>query len=136
MDHQAAKQREDALQAAPKKEEHPDMPALALNDGQRWKANPETSAAVELLDEHLDIFLLKDEHSAEEYHALGIQMSKDYKDILAATTMTGEGLVQLRNYLEPMEGMIETLKTADVETCRALLEPLHRTLHTYAVYFE
>lgn len=137
-DHHAEKQRTEEQAEAHESAHHhalTDAPALKLNNGQKWTANPETSAAIEVLDEHLDMFLLKDEHTMEEYRALGKQMLSDYNEVFAVCTMTGEAHEQLHNYLVPVGTMIEVLNTGNEEACEDVLEPLHRHLHVFAVYF-
>lgn len=138
-DHHAEKQRMEEhseTEAHHDDHGHIDVLPLKLNNGQKWAANPETSAAIEVLDEHLDMFLLKDEHNMEEYRALGKQMQSDYNEVFAVCTMTGEAHEQLHNFLLPVGAMIEVLNTGSAEECEDVLEPLHRQLHVFAVYFD
>jgi hypothetical protein len=109
--------------------QQPQTPGVALDNGKRWKANPETTKGISnmlalvdgLPQSGLTKLQLKDTLEAE------------FQMIFEKCTMTGEGHNQLHNYLIPLHKMLSAVndQTADAE-----IMSMHAHLRKYGEYFE
>jgi hypothetical protein len=93
-----AKEKEEGEEAAGK---------LMLNNGEKWKANPETTEGIKNLQQLVDGYL-KTENS--DIKALAGKMESEFTTILQKCTMTGEAHAQLHNFLLPLRDKIAGLK--------------------------
>lgn len=107
--------------------------AVQTNNGQRWKANPETTAGIASMQAILAKYEGKTGDAAART-ALQEELELAFQDIFKKCTMTGEAHEQLHNYLLPMKNMFEKIGSA-TESERAL-EQLKKHLAEYQNYFE
>lgn len=99
--------------------------SVALNNGERWKANPETNDGIKNM-----INLVADfDQQNGDYEALQTSLQTEFRDIFKKCTMTGESHDQLHNYLLPLK---EKLEKVSPENIKEILS----YLHTYSDYFE
>lgn len=99
--------------------------SVALNNGQRWEANPETNEGIKNM-----INLVADfDQQNGDYEALQSNLQSEFRDIFKKCTMTGEAHDQLHNYLLPLK---ERLEKVSPENIKGILS----YLHTYSDYFE
>ncbi len=118
----------------PHEEEHMATAPVTLLNGQKWKANPETTAGIRNMKDLLEKFPAAPK--LEDYHMLRVSLEKELNQILEKCTMQGEAHTQLHNYLLPMRENFEKLGAANPEECRAGLESLQKHLEEYQDYFE
>lgn len=106
---------------------------VALNQGQKWPANPETTQGIIDMQGRLTGFTATP--TPEDYHALMKILESDFKLIFQRCTMTGEAHNQLHNYLLPLKQMIEDLDSSNPEECRNTLKQITQHLSAYSSYF-
>ena len=104
---------------------------VRLDNGARWKANPETTAGIESMQ--LQRANFSGDDAAVSALAAGLQQS--FQEIFDKCTMTGASHEQLHNYLMPLNVHLKEL--AECTTgCNAHVDHIEEYLHTYANYFE
>lgn len=103
-------------------------PAVQLDHGKTWAANPETTAGIAAMKALVQGY----QAEAGDGAALRDGLNAEFKQIFAKCTMTGEAHDQLHNYLIPVKGMLDSLGTAPEA---AKLEALGQYLGTYSQYF-
>ncbi|MCC6841287.1 MAG: hypothetical protein IT230_14100 [Flavobacteriales bacterium] len=103
-------------------------PAVQLDHGKTWAANPETTAGIAAMKALVEGY----QAEAGDGAALRDGLNAEFKQIFAKCTMTGEAHDQLHNYLIPVKGMLDSLGTAPEA---AKLEALGQYLGTYGQYF-
>ena len=107
--------------------------AVQTNNGQRWKANPETTAGIASMQAILAKYEEKTGDAAGRT-ALQEELELAFQDIFKKCTMTGEAHEQLHNYLLPMKNMFE--KIGGATESEPALEQLKKHLEEYQNYFE
>lgn len=107
--------------------------AVQTNNGQRWKANPETTAGIASMQAILAKYEGKTGDAAGRT-ALQEELELAFQDIFKKCTMTGEAHEQLHNYLLPMKNMFE--KIGGATESEPALEQLKKHLEEYQNYFE
>jgi hypothetical protein len=108
--------------------------AIALNNGEKWDANAETTSGIIVMNTMVNG--MSDQATLEDYHDLKTKMEASFNEILQKCTMTGEAHNQLHNYLVPMRAIIEKLNAPEIETCREALNELKAHLAEYGNYFK
>ncbi len=99
--------------------------SVALNNGERWEANPETNEGIQKM-----INLVADfDQQNGDYATLQTSLQTEFRDIFRKCTMTGEAHEQLHTYLLPLK---EKLEKVSPENIKEILS----YLHTYKNYFE
>lgn len=126
--HSHDKVKQDAAVVSLAQHEHQDV--VKLNNGKKWKANPETTEGIKKMQA-----LVKTQLESGKNDALKLQQSleKEFKTIFQKCTMTGEAHDQLHNYLIPLKDKIKKL---DADTPNAELQELMAYLDSYRTYFE
>jgi len=81
------------------------FPAVSLNDGQLWEANPETTQGIKNMQQLMADFSIDSGNSEE----LIVHLKDEFALIFKKCTMTGEAHEQLHNYLIPLKFKIESL---------------------------
>ncbi len=108
--------------------------ALSLDNGNRWKANMETTVGINNMIQLMDSFSDKDDIVA--YATLKINLDNEVNAIFTNCTMTGEPHEQLHNYLLPLMDMLREVGSSDLETCQDGFVKLMKHLKEYSTYFE
>lgn len=103
------------------------LPAVTLDNGQRWKANPETTAGIASMQRILGAY----DPAGGDPKALKAALEEEFGLIFERCTMTGEAHEQLHNYLLPIHHQLRDF--AGTEAQRA---DLRSHLAAYATYFE
>ncbi len=109
------------------------FPAIELNNGAKWGANPETTKGIENM-----ILIVEDFQELEDssYGALSDELESEFILIFKNCTMKGATHDQLHNYLLPMRVFFKKLTSDDVEVRRTNLGLLKTHLSKYDMYFE
>ena len=103
-------------------------PTVTLDNGKRWKANPETTSGI------ANMMVLVDKQIADKGDATAAKASleKEFGLIFERCTMTGEAHNQLHNYLIPIH---QQFSGFDAGNAKQLAE-MKTYLGTYGNYFE
>lgn len=107
--------------------DHDALPAVTLDNGQRWKANPETTSGIANMVGILNAY----EPASGDPKALKTALEEEFGLIFERCTMTGEAHNQLHNYLVPIHHQLR-----DFEATEAQRTALGEHLAAYGNYFE
>lgn len=107
----------------------PQGPLVTLDNGKRWKANPETTQGIQ----SMRMLVERYPQSGMTKAQLKDSLEAEFQTIFEKCTMTGEGHNQLHNYLIPLHKMLGGMsdKISDGE-----IMSMHAHLQTYGEYFE
>lgn len=113
------------------KEEHKETAGkVQLDNGKKWKANAETITGINNMSS-----LVQDGITSKiEATKLHDSLQVEFNTIFEKCTMTGESHNQLHNYLIPLKGELEKLKTG--KNAAKTLEIIQEYLLTFKNYFE
>lgn len=103
------------------------LPAVTLDNGQRWKANPETTTGIANMVGILGAY----DAASGDPKALKASLEAEFGLIFERCTMTGEAHEQLHNYLLPIHHQLR-----DFEATEAQRQALGEHLAAYGTYFE
>ena len=113
---------------------HHEETKLVLDNGQKWIANPETTASIQ------EMILLMNEFEKTEdfldYHLLEEKLEIKFKYIFEKCTMEGESHEQLHNYMLPMKKLLTGLTNEDISICESSYDELNIHLSEYKEFFE
>lgn len=105
---------------------------VSLNQGQRWLANPETTAGIK------EMLMAIEQASTGtqyvDYRALHQRLEEAFQNIFKQCTMQGEAHNQLHNYLLPMKDLFAAIKDSPDQS--QAVEDLENYLLEYKRYFE
>ena len=107
---------------------------VLLNNGEKWKANEETTAGIKKMTALTTAFPAQP--TPADYQAIKRSLENEFNLILSQCTMTGEAHTQLHNYLLPMKPLFEDLKSQDTEICSLAMNKLKQHLAGYENYFQ
>jgi len=104
----------------------PTVGVVALDQGRRWKANPETTEGI------ANMRLLLDGYPSNGFtpQVMRDTLTSEFARIFERCTMTGEAHEQLHNYLVPLDGMLEGEASDD------RFAAISTYLDQYGTYFE
>lgn len=108
---------------------HAEPSEVALNDGEKWQANSETTEGVNKM-----LTLVGDAEKSEspDYLALKDNMQHEFNVVLEKCTMKGESHDQLHNYLLPLKAKFDQL---DENSTKNDVEELNHYLASYSNFF-
>ena len=107
---------------------------VALNSGQKWNANPETTEGIAVM---LSLFkTLPEKPTVEDYKNLKTELDKEFDMILQKCTMTGEANNQLHNYLLPLKERMEKLASNTIDEAKVASNDIQKYLGEYYSYFQ
>ncbi len=107
---------------------------VTLNNGSKWKANPETTTGINNMVQLMNSFTQTEDSSS--FIELESNLSNEFNLIFKNCTMKGEAHNQLHNYLFPMKELFEGLKTNDLNSQKENFDKLKTHLASYSIYFE
>ena len=107
---------------------------LSLNNGNRWKANAETTTVVNNMITLMNNF--SDTENTTAYLSLKDSLEVEFNLIFKNCTMKGEAHNQLHNFLLPTKEMFQGLKSSNLDSCKQRYDGLNEHLAKYANYFE
>jgi hypothetical protein len=108
---------------------HEEATAVQLNNGEKWKANPETITGVNNMLQIVDSALAGRIAGAP----LQDTLKAEFKMIFDKCTMTGTAHDQLHNYLIPLKKKLDDLK--EEEDTDETLKEIQAHLKTFGNYF-
>lgn len=107
---------------------------VRLNNGEKWQADVEMVAHVEVMEIILNDFAPE---GLGDYHATAKVLDEELSALIASCTMKGEGHDELHNWLLPVMQKVEALgKAEDEEQAAALTASLKASLTDFHNYFE
>jgi len=137
QENSTAKVNEVQLAAAPNRPQTEwSLADLSFDNGMKWKANIETSQAIESMDDAMDVFLLTEEHTLKEYNEFAALLQIKYQTIFNVCTMRGAGHDELDKMLVKVNFYLEKMASEDIDEVKKGCDQLHKQLHLYNVYFE
>ncbi len=107
--------------------DHDALPSVELDNGQRWKANPETTTGIASM---VDILGAYDPVSGDPAE-LKAALEEEFGLIFERCTMEGEAHNQLHNYLLPIHHQLR-----DFAATEAQRSAMGEHLAAYSNYFE
>ena len=111
----------------------PSQNSVQLNNGNRWKANVETTTSIAKMIQQIDAY--ENEEEKPPLSTLADTLDAEFKLIFKNCTMKGEGHDQLHNYLLPVLRTIRTLSNQNEEVNEKSIQKLKKQLHEYDQYF-
>jgi len=108
--------------------------AVTLNNGEKWKANPETNTGIANMKAM--VYNFGGNESIDAYKNLKAGLEKEFNTIIEKCSMNGEAHEQLHNYLLPMQAMFDSLNSNKIETCKTGFAQIKDHLAEYSEYFE
>lgn len=114
---------------------HGTAEAIQLDNGSRWKANPETTTGIAEMQAILARYEGNTSDAASR-KALREELETAFQNIFKQCTMKGEAHNQLHNYLLPMKGLFEKTDGADAGESEQAIRQLKQHLGEYQIYFE
>ena len=115
-------------------ESHIASNGLALDNGKRWIANPETTKGVENMIAIMNSF--DEKENAKSYEKLTKDLKSEFTMIFAKCTMKGEAHEQLHHFLIPIKDLLETLPSSDLMIAQKSFDDLKHQLSIYKKYFK
>ena len=113
------------------KGEHEETAAkVQLDNGKKWKANPETIKGINNMSSLVQNGITGKVEVEKVYDSLQVE----FKTIFAKCTMKGESHNQLHNFLIPIKGQLEKLKAESKDA--EILKEMQGYLLTFENYFE
>lgn len=106
---------------------------LALNDGELWDANAETSSGIHNMSMLMDEFYQWD--NPEKFNELAVSIQGEFSTIIQECTMKGESHNQLHKFLIPIKKHMEGLQSGEVKKCKSSFDQLKEHLSLYDKYF-
>ena len=103
---------------------------VLLDNGKKWKANAETISGISNMTALVQNGIMGKMEGVMLHDTLQIA----FKTIFDKCTMTGESHNQLHNFLLPLKGQLDKLKTGSSEM--EILEEMLEHLSTFKNYFE
>lgn len=103
---------------------------VQLDNGKKWKANVETISGISNMTALVQNGIMGKMEGVMLHDTLQIA----FKTIFDKCTMTGESHTQLHNFLLPLKGQLDKLKTGSSEM--ETLEEMQEHLSTFKNYFE
>ena len=110
-------------------------PALHLNNGEKWKANEETTASINRMFEiaKMDVEAGRLSH----YAAMGERLNLEKQTLFSTCTMTGEEHNQLHLFIMPLINKFEALEfVSNEDEAMILQKDILKDLNNYHNYFE
>ncbi len=106
---------------------------ISLNNGNPWKANPETTNGIENMKKKMASFNI--DSNLNLYDNLVDDLTEEFLIILEKCTMKGESHDQLHNYLLPMKIMFKDLLNTNIKERQKIFYKLSSHLENYKYFF-
>lgn len=116
---------------------HENATALALNNGQKWKADAPTNENVEAIRPVAQNFAMKPHTALPDYQVLGSGLQKGLDKMIQECKMQGPDHDALHLWLEPLLEDVNELKKADnIASAEKIFHGINERLELYTQYFE
>ncbi len=116
---------------------HAHEAALALNNGQKWKADAATNENVTAIRTIVQNFSGEPHASQSDYGILASDLQKELNRMIRECKMSGPDHDVLHLWLEPLLGDVNELKqTNDITSAQKIVHAIDKRLSLYTQYFE
>jgi hypothetical protein len=125
--------------AAPIEKQQPESSSaddvnITLNDGEKWKVNPEMMKHVEAMEKDIQSF---NGHSLEEYKTLAKKTNDHISELTSSCTMTGRSHEELHKWLHPFMELSEQFGNSEsVASAAQHYETIKKQMEVFHQYFE
>lgn len=110
--------------------QHQHQAGVKLDNGKKWKANPETTQGIQ----NMQVLVKKQlENEKKDAPQLQEKLNTEFKAIFQKCTMKGEAHDQLHNYLIPLK---DNIKKLEAGVSQQALQDISAYLESYYKYFE
>ncbi len=106
---------------------------ISLNNGNPWKASPETTNGIENMKKIMVSFNI--DSNLNLYDKLVDDLTEEFLIILEKCTMKGESHDQLHNYLLPIKIMFKDLLNTNIKERQKTFYKLSSHLENYKYFF-
>ena len=106
---------------------------ISLNNGNPWKANPETTYGILIMKNKMASFNI--DSNLNLYDKLADDLTEEFLIILEKCTMNGESHDQLHNYLLPIKIMFKDLLNTNIKERQKTFYKLSSHLENYKYFF-
>ena len=106
---------------------------ISLNNGNPWKASPETTNGIENMKKIMASFNI--DSNLNLYDKLVDDLTEEFLIILEKCTMKGESHDQLHNYLLPIKIMFKDLLNTNIKERQKTFYKLSSHLENYKYFF-
>ena len=110
-------------------------PKVMLNNGEKWQANPETSAGISNMLDLAERFGRGEAAAATDCADLAKALKKEFNTIFEKCTMKGEAHDQLHKFLLPMVQQFKLIGEGKGNECKQHVKSLTSHLKEYGNYF-
>lgn len=107
---------------------------LSLDNGKKWKADPETNRGMKRMDHLVDSFSQKETGAA--YHNIKSNLEAELNRVFKECTMKGEAHHQLHKFLIPIKKIFTGLEHSQLAVQKKSFHNLKMHLSIYPKYFE
>lgn len=107
---------------------------INLNNGEKWKVNPEMMVPVKAMQ---DMLKQPEPTDLASYQALGAALDTQVSQIISTCTMTGTAHEELHKWLVPYMMHVKSLKgSTTLDEAEMHLNEVHETMAQFDKYFE
>lgn len=111
-----------------------DSKTIELNNGEKWKVNPEMMVHVRSMENEINAFKGKD---LADYKTLATKLGEYNKSLISSCTMEGKSHDELHVWLLPHIDLTDKLLKAENETeATKGLEDIRTSMKTFNQYFQ
>jgi hypothetical protein len=111
-----------------------DASAIALNDGAKWKVNPEMTPHIEAAAQKVADYLSNED---ADHKTLATALETHNMDLIKSCTMKGKSHDELHKWLYPHIELIKQLKEAEnEEAAKKIIDQIDASFQTYATHFQ
>lgn len=114
--------------------ENQEQSGINLNNGDKWKVNPEMKPHIEKGHELLAEYISK---KGEDYQKLAENLTAQNNSLIQSCTMKGKSHDELHKWLYPHIELIKKLSNAkSVTEAETIIPDFEKSFNTYHNYFE
>jgi len=106
---------------------------ILLDNGNRWKVNPEMIPHLQASEQALKSY---QKNNGSDYKQLAAEMKEHNDQLISSCTMKGESHEQLHHWLHPHLKLVKALSEAEnEETAEGIIRKLEASFEEYHNYF-
>lgn len=107
---------------------------IKLDNGEKWRANPETTDGVEKMQ---SLIKYTDQKTVKDYHNLALELNEAKNFVVKKCTMKGASHDNLHIFLHPLIDKIEALgKVSTIDEGSKITKSISKNVSEYDNYFQ
>lgn len=123
----------DEMPAAKEEMQSPESNQILLDNGNRWKVNPEMIPHLQASEQALKSY---QKNNGSDYNQLAAEMKEHNDQLISSCTMKGESHEQLHHWLHPHLKLVKALGEAeDEKSAEGIIKKLEASFEEYHNYF-